>query len=94
MIPCISFKSMQPEGVVLCRKVCIDAVLHTDMTKHFSILCQMKSISQSQEQGSAVPLTGSDILPFVLHFMVKDPIQSTKTVFYGLRSISFGGNFP
>jgi len=60
-------KGMQPAQTALCRKICIDAVLHTDMTKHFSYLDQVKGIWHKHNQGSATQMNGSDILSFVLH---------------------------
>jgi len=60
------FEFMSEDQFIICRALCIDAVLHTDMSQHFSLLTQMKKLHM-RKKAKSEKMTGSEILPFILH---------------------------
>jgi len=75
------FQDMKPEEATLCREMCIDTVLHTDSSKHFSIVSEIKCLRMKNSQDSTEQyVTGTDILPFILHSAdISNPAKPRKT---------------
>jgi len=62
------FEYMQPEQVTACRRQIIGAVLHTDMSKHFSDISKMKGLLMKKEHRDSDAIYGGwEVFPFFLH---------------------------
>lgn len=73
------FEFMSKDQVAICRALIIDAVLHTDMSKHFSIFTEMKKFHMLKIETSEKTM-GSEILPFILHLAdISNPAKSLPT---------------
>jgi len=61
------FEYMQPEQVTACRRQIIGAVLHTDMSKHFSDISKMKGLLMKKEHRDSDAIYGGwEVFPFFL----------------------------
>jgi len=62
------FCGMKPEQIETCRKLVIQSVLETDMTKHFSFVNRIKAILISNKDVEAIEEDDAwDILHYILH---------------------------